>query len=104
MIVHRSQVVMTAHIAAWIDDQPARIEWLLICLARHNRHDWGDLDPTDKRANDHAAAAQDGRILSRYELPTALVDEMADDSAIWIITDDLDDPDAATTILWPSDY
>ena len=23
---------------------------------------------------------------------------------VWVITDDLEDPDTATTILWPSDY
>jgi hypothetical protein len=23
---------------------------------------------------------------------------------MWVITDDLEDPDTATTVLWPSDY
>jgi hypothetical protein len=33
-----------------------------------------------------------------------LIDDTIDDDAVWIITDDLDDPDGPTTVLWPSDY
>jgi hypothetical protein len=45
----------------------------------------------------------DGRLLSRYEVP-AWLESGAPDSSIWIITDDLADPDTATTLHWPSDY
>ena len=46
----------------------------------------------------------DGRILSRYPIPAELHDRTIDDDAIWIITDDLADPDTHTAVLWPSDY
>ena len=55
------------------------------------------------RSNDASIARRAGRVLSRYVVPTALLDE-ADDDAIWIITADLTDSDSTTTILWPSDY
>jgi hypothetical protein len=104
MIVHPANVVMTAHVAWWVDEQPDRLTWILDCLHRHNRGDWGDLDPDDQAANNHALRHQDGRILSNYPIPTNLIDETINDNAIWIITDDLDDNEAPTTVLWPSEY
>ena len=65
-------------------------------LARHLAGDWGDLDVDDRRANDHAARTRDGRLLSRYDVPAWLAAEA--DDALWIITDDLADPDSATTL------
>jgi hypothetical protein len=44
-----------------------------------------------------------GRLLSAYRLPADLADASTDPTA-WVITDDLEDPDTATTVLWPSDY
>jgi hypothetical protein len=104
MIVQPANVVMTAHVAHWVDEQPDRMTWIIDCLARHDRGDWGDLDPDDLATNNHALRNRDGRVLSRYKLPADLVDEITTDDALWIITDDLDDPDAQTTVLWPSDY
>ena len=66
---------MTAQLARWADEHPARLA---------------------------SIAQRAGRVLSRYVVPTALLDEA--DDAIWIITDDLADSDSTTTILWPSDY
>jgi hypothetical protein len=54
MIVHAANVVMTAHVAHWIDEQPFRMSWIIDCLARHDQGDWGDLDPDDQAANNHA--------------------------------------------------
>jgi hypothetical protein len=104
MIVQAANVVMTAHAAHWIDERPYRMTWIIDCLARHDQGDWGDLDPDDHAANNHALRHRRGRVLSRYALPADLVDEVTTDDALWIITDDLDDPDAPTTVLWPSDY
>ena len=95
---------MTARLAAWIDGEPTRIAWLIECLDRHSRCEWGDLDEADRRSNDHAVAARDGRVLSNYELPGRLIDTAADDASVWVITDDLDDTDRTTTVLWPIDY
>jgi hypothetical protein len=97
-------VVMTARLSAWIEGEPTRIAWLIECLDRHSRCDWGDLDDADWRSNDRAVAASDGRVLSNYELPGPLIDTAADDTSVWIITDDLNDTDRTTTVLWPTDY
>jgi len=46
------------------------------------------------------------RVLSSavHTLAKSMIAGDTDEDAVWIITDDLDDPDTATTILWPSDY
>ena len=96
-------IVATAAVADWVADSDHHTAWLAHCLARHLAGDWGDLDTDDRRANDHAARTRDGRLLSRYDLPAWLAADTQDE-ALWIITDDLADPDTATTLLWPSDY
>lgn len=103
MIADPSCVVMTAQLARWTDEHSLRLAWIIECLARHNNGDWGDLDLMDAAINDASIARRVGRVLSRYLVPTALLDE-ADDDAIWIITDDLADVESVTTVLWPSDY
>ena len=74
------------------------------CLARHLPGDWGDLDADDRAVNDHAlrAAARAGSC-PPTELPAELAGTTVE-TQVWVITDDLEDPDTATTILWPSDY
>ena len=104
MNIHPANVVMTAHVAYWTEDRADRTRWLLECLTRHNTGDWGDLDPDDIAVNNHALRHRTGRLLSVYTVPAAIVADTNTDDTIWIITDDLDDPDTATTILWPSDY
>jgi hypothetical protein len=72
-------------------------------LARHVSGDWGDLDAHDRALNDAALRHERGRLLSAYRLP----DELAvttSERRVWVMTDDLEDPDTVTTILWPSDY
>ena len=101
MIGDPAAIVLTAHIAHWVDDTPIRTVWLLECLARHNAGDWGDLDPHDTNAHAHRARA--GRVLSRYVVPDELTDHTEHDDSIWIVTDDLADPDSVSTVLWPSD-
>jgi hypothetical protein len=102
MIVYSDRTVVTATVLDWADDEPTRMAWLAGCLARHLSADWGDLDPEDRAANDHALRRGQGRVLSAYRLPAEAGATM--ESRIWVITDDLADRDTATTILWPSDY
>ena len=97
------RVVMTRAVHDWAALQPERLAWLAGCLRRHAAGDWGDLDAQDWAANDAAVRHRCGRLLSAYRLPTELAGASTD-SAVWVITDDLEDPDTATTILWPSDY
>ena len=61
------------------------------CLGRHLEGDWGDVDPEDAKANEHALKCK-GRLLSSYSLPTG---------KLWVITEW---NRSATTILNPQDY
>lgn len=103
MIVDPSTVVITAYVAAWADDDIERQTWLAQCLARHDNSDWGDLGDEDRAANQLALRRHEGRLFSRFVVPDSFTTD-TDEDAVWIVTDDLDDPDTATTILWPSDY
>lgn len=104
MIADPTAVVLTAHVAHWADQHPIRLAWIIDCLTRHNTADWGDLDPTDTAHNNAALTLRNGRLLSRYPVPTTMLDPALDDDTLWIITDNLADPDTTTTILWPTDY
>ncbi|MEK7424516.1 MAG: hypothetical protein AAB131_11835 [Actinomycetota bacterium] len=104
MITDPSLVVLTARLAYWVDEHPARVAWIIECLARHNASDWGDLDSDDASLNDASLVRRHGQVLSRYAVPPALLDEDPDDDSIWIITDDLADTEGTTTLLWPMDY
>ncbi len=61
-------------------------------LARHQQGAWGDLDPDDLRANEHALRVR-ARLLSAYHLP--------DRTTIWIITEA---DRSSTCVLVPSEY
>jgi hypothetical protein len=67
-------------------------EDILIAIQRHQSGDWGDLDTTDKAANDRALVERT-RILSVYRSAAGL--------KFWIITEA---SRTATTILLPEDY
>lgn len=64
----------------------------LTILARHVAGDWGDVDASDKQAND-LDLEHGGRLLSSYRL--------ADGTKVWVITEA---DRAATTILLPEEY
>jgi len=102
MVTRNIHVVLTAGVVDWIAGSETRLAWISHCLARHDTCDWGDLDTDDRRANDHAARNRDGRLLSRYVMPSFIADD--EQQAVWIISDDIADPDATTTVLWPSEY
>ena len=66
-------------------------------LARHLKHDWGDLDNEDKRSNDQALELG-GRIFSAYHTTTK--------TKIWVITEAVgpDGHRASTCLLLPNEY
>jgi hypothetical protein len=97
-----ARTVATRAVHLWTEDEPIRLAWLADCLARHLSGDWGDLDNHDRAVNDAAIRASGGRLLSAYRVPEPL-DRTTIETQLWVITDDLEDPDTATTILWPSD-
>ena len=61
------------------------------------------IDAEDRGLNDRAVLARRGRAMSSYRLPAELAGTTSETN-VWVITDDVEDPDTATTILWPSDY
>ena len=100
----RQRVVATAAVHRWAASHDHRCTWLVECLARHGRHDWGDLDEQDVAMNSAAVDAHKGRVLSTYPVPTWLATIDTPDNHVWIITDDLADASSPITVLWPSDY
>ena len=66
-------------------------------LARHLKHDWGDLDDEDKRSNEQALV-NGGRIFSAYHTTTK--------TKIWVFTEAVgpDGHRASTCLLLPSEY
>ena len=61
-------------------------------LARHQRGDWGCLDPKDKAANNRAVKSGE-RLLSEYRAP--------DGTKFWILTEA---DRSLTTVMLPTDY
>jgi hypothetical protein len=97
-----ARVVVTRAVHDWAEFDLDRLAWLAGCVRRHVAGDWGDLDRHDWAANDAAVRHGCGRLLSAYPLPHHLADTVTEER-LWVITDDLEDPDTATTLLWPSD-
>jgi hypothetical protein len=97
------RAVVTRALHNWAEPEQSRAAWLAACLRRHVTGDWGDLDGDDWSANDAAVRRRCGRVLSAYRLPTELA-ATTSDRQVWIVTDDFEDPDTATTVLWPSDH
>lgn len=64
----------------------------IVFLERHARCDWGELDPQDGQANEHALQ-WGGRLFSAYTLATG--------QRLWIITES---DRSSTTLLLPMDY
>lgn len=100
----RNRVTTTTAVHRWATSHENRCAWLVECLTRHSRHDWGDLDEHDAAANSAAVSGRRGRVLSTYRVPVWLSTLDTPDDHVWIITDDLGDPSSLVTILWPSDY
>jgi hypothetical protein len=61
-------------------------------LAQHQQGTWGNLDPHDIQANEHALQTG-ARLLSAYQLP--------DGTTIWVITEA---DRNSTCVLLPDDY
>jgi len=87
---------VNTEISRWGSDV---VDFVNACVHRHQTGDWGDLDPDDTAANDHASVLGE-RVLSAYALPDRVAAK-AGRSTLWIITET---DRASTTILWPEEY
>lgn len=98
-------ISMTDGVDGWVVDNDTdminRSMFILNSLQRHREGDWGDLDESDKKANDEAVA-EGSRILSAYDIPRGHSGGPgAGDVKVWIITEA---DRSSTTIMWPSEY
>jgi len=97
------RLVMTAAVAAAVEEEPQLRDFVHDCLRRYVSGDDGELDAHDKRVNRQALKTGE-RLLASYPLPEGFDGR---DRRLWIITDATYDETGeryATTILWPSDY
>ncbi|MDQ2843043.1 MAG: type I restriction endonuclease subunit M [Acidobacteriota bacterium] len=69
-------------------------------LFRHQRGDWGVVDPEDRQVNDDAVTSG-GRILSAYAIDPARPSKGFGDNTLWIITEH---DRSITTLLLPDEY
>jgi hypothetical protein len=83
---------LTPSIEQKASQDPSFLQFIAVCLVRHARGDWGDLDAHDKEVNDKALL-EGTRILSEYHFDT--------ETKVWIVTED---DRTVTTILFPSEY
>ena len=85
--VSLGQVVATANAASTLPQDE-----VMVALRRHASGDWGDVDDSDRAANDAAVEAGD-RLLSVYHTKGG--------TKFWIITEW---DRSVTTLLLPSEY
>jgi hypothetical protein len=89
------ELVCTAGVAELGYDDADFREFVFASLERYKSCDWGELDKSDKKLNDHAVKDGEERILAAYEYPDK------PDWKIWIITEW---DHNYTTILLPHEY
>ena len=75
-------------------------DYMMACLARHARGDWGLVSKDDAARND-AAVKEDLRILSAYPLDPEKPCEGFGSNTLWIITEA---DRSTTTVLLPDEY
>jgi len=75
-------------------------EYLLGCLQRHARGDWGSICDEDRAVNDDALVNGD-RLLSAYPIDPGKPCEGYGENCLWIITEA---DRSVTTFLLPDEY
>ena len=74
--------------------------YMIDCLARHQRGDWGCACAEDKATNDEAVTAG-MRVISAYPLDPAKPCQGWGDNTLWVITEA---DRSVTTFLLPEEY
>jgi hypothetical protein len=97
------RVVVTRAVYEWAEHEAERQAWVAGCLRRHVAADWVDLDvkigrPTTTPCGTAAAGCCRPTVCLPISPARAPIPRSG------VITDDLEDRDTATTILWPNDY
>ena len=91
------QLVATRAIAAALDP-----EVVTALVRRHESGDWGELDSSDKEANDRAVGSGE-RILSHYTVGIAPLSlfELTESASVYVITEW---DRSVTTVLFTGEY
>jgi hypothetical protein len=92
------RIVVSNGLFYHIKDSPRLEAFMMECLKRHTRQDWGDLDAEDRNHNQWSLNNGE-RILSSYNIPATCPETR--DGKLWIITER---DRSYTTLLFPSDY
>ena len=92
------QLVATAGVAEAMESCESFRQFILSCLGRYTKGDWGELEEPDKEMNDEALT-DESRILASYKMPAEIPIDYAD--KVWIITES---DRSSTTILFPEEY
>ena len=90
-LFNTGRTVMTRAIAITSSEEPKFAKFVLDSYRKHIIGNWGDLDESDKKANDKALKTDD-RILSAYNM---------DDRKIYIITEW---DRSYTTVMFANEY
>lgn len=93
--------VQTRAISASAGNEPLFGLFVMQCLRRFGRGDWGDLNDEDKAAND--TNLKDGEmVLAAYKLLPVLLNEWTEEQdTIWVV---MDPGHNTVTVLYPSEY
>ena len=86
------QMVMTAGVNDQVAEDSKFSAFVLRCIGRHARGDWGDLCAEDKKENEFSLGKH-LRLLSAYEVEGL--------PKVWIITEA---DRSVSTVLFPSEY
>lgn len=79
------------------------VDYMVACLARHARGDWGICDAYDRGVNDTMSRLVAGRVLSAYPIDPDKPSLGYGSNTLWIITEWSGD-DRRTTLLLPDEY
>lgn len=74
--IRERQVFQTRGIAADIKDNPAAYRYVLECLQRLYKGDYGTVPAEDTDANNSELAAGEGRIVARYKAAEGLQEDI----------------------------
>jgi len=89
----------TSEINNEIADNVEFSKFVITCLERHGRGDWGDLSEQDRQSNEDALKDGD-RLFSVYNFVGPLIHSESE-SKIYVITEA---DRSGTTVLFPTEY
>lgn len=91
------KAVISAGVDALRKENIAFSRFVMISLGKYISGNWGVMDEEDKKLNEEAVVAGEGRLMGAYIFHKSMPDERK----IWIITES---DRSVTTVLFPEEY